>query len=65
MASEGSERVMILLKEIAVLKEQNKAADPNGSDEQVHQEREQRCEQILNEIKALADQKKSFGSAAD
>jgi hypothetical protein len=62
MASEESERVVILLKEIAVLKEQNKEAGPSGSDEQGHQEREQRCQQILNEIKALADQKKSSGS---
>ena len=64
MASEGAERVMILLKEMAVLKEENKAAGHNGSDEQAHQEREERCKQILNEIQALADEKKkSCGSA--
>ena len=63
--AEGAERVMTLLKEMAVLKEENKAANSKGSEEQAHQERELRCEQILNEIKAMANQQKSLGSTAD
>jgi hypothetical protein len=54
----------ILLQEIAVLKKQNTENEDNPDDsvKQLYGRRERRCEDLTNEIKALAEQKKNTGS---
>lgn len=58
MGSE-SEQVMTLLKELAVLKEQNKDYETNATEaeREEHRLRQQRHDQITQEIKNLAEQK--------
>jgi len=61
MASEASEQMMALLSELAALKELNQQfeANPNQHDSQEHRLRLQRHEEITQDIKALAEQKKN------
>ena len=60
MASEASEQMMALLSELATLKELNREfeANPNQHDPEEHRLRLQRHEEITQDIKALAEQKK-------
>lgn len=60
MGSETSEQVMALLKELAMLKEQDKVyeANPTEGNYEEHRVRQQRHEEITAEIKALAKQSK-------
>ena len=66
MGSETSEQVMALLKELAVLKELDKAyeANPTEGDYEAHRVRRQRHQEITAEIKALAQQRKDAESSA-
>lgn len=66
MGSETSEQVMALLKEIAVLKELDKAyeANPTEAEHEAYRVRQQRHEEITAEIKALAKQNKETESKA-
>jgi hypothetical protein len=61
MASETSEQMMALLSELAALKELNRKfeANPNQYDPEEHRLRLQRHEEITQDIKALAEQKKN------
>lgn len=56
MGSETSEQVMVLLKELAMLKELDKAyeANPTAGEHEAYRERQQRHQEITAEIKALA-----------
>jgi hypothetical protein len=66
MDSDTSEKVMTLLKELAVLKEQNKEYEANTSkaEQEAHRLRQQRHEEITEEIKSLAEQKKTSEQSA-
>jgi hypothetical protein len=61
MATETSQQVMALLKELAALKEidTNLENESTESERQEHELRQRRKEEIAQEIKALADQKKN------
>ena len=61
MGSHPSEQVMKLLTEIAGLKELNKKyeADPTEADREAYRLRQLRLEEIGQEIKSLAEQKKT------
>lgn len=61
MGSETSEQVMTLLKELAVLKGQDKdyETNPSEAEHEAYRVRQQRHEEITQEIKSLAEQKKS------
>jgi hypothetical protein len=61
VGSETSEQVMALLNELSVLKELNKKyeADPNEPERAAHVQRQQRQTEITEEIKSLAERKKS------
>jgi hypothetical protein len=60
MGSESSEQVLALLGELSVLKELNQKyeASPSATEEEAHRQRQQRHEEITQEIKALAERKK-------
>lgn len=66
MGSETSEQVMALLKELAMLKELDKAyeANPIESEHEAYRVRQQRHEEITAEIKALAEQSKDAEQSA-
>jgi hypothetical protein len=57
---ETSEQVMVLLKELALLKELNEAyaANPTEAEYEAHRLRQQRRAQITAEIKILAKRNK-------
>ena len=59
MSSETSEQVMALLKELAMLKELDKAyeANPTEGEHEAYRLRRQRHEEITTEIKALASER--------
>jgi len=61
MGSDASEQVMALLSELAGLKELDKKyeADPVESDREAYRLRQLRLEEITQEIKSLAEQKKT------
>ena len=61
MGSDASEQVMALLSELAGLKELNQKyeADPVESDREAYRLRQLRLEEITQEIKSLAEQKKT------
>ncbi len=65
MGSETSEQVMALLKELAVLKELDKAyeANPTGDEHDAYRVRQQRHGEITAEIKALAEQSRDAESS--
>jgi hypothetical protein len=56
MGSETSEQVMVLLQELALLKELDKAyeANPTEAEHEAYRVRQRRHEEITAEIKALA-----------
>ncbi|HEY3973117.1 MAG TPA: hypothetical protein VGM18_08945 [Candidatus Sulfotelmatobacter sp.] len=56
MASEASERVITLLQELKMLKEQNQDYESNPSEDgrEEHLLRQKRHEEITDEIKAVA-----------
>ena len=60
MGSESSEQVLALLGELSVLKELNQKyeATPSAPEEEAYRQRQQRHEEITQEIKALAERKK-------
>ena len=60
MGSEASERMMALLSELSTVKELNRQfeASPNENEEDAQRLRQQRQEEIAQEIKALAEEKK-------
>ena len=66
MGTETSEQVMVLLKELSVLKELDTEFEnrPTESQRDEHQLRQQRKEEIVQAIKTLADQKKSTNQVA-
>ena len=61
MATEISQQVMALLKELSMLKEMdsNSETAPDESQPCEHQLRQRRKHEIMEEIKALAEQKKN------
>jgi hypothetical protein len=61
MGSESSDQVLALLKELAVLKEKNQhyEANPSEAERDEYRVRQLRHEEIAEEIKALAESKKS------
>jgi hypothetical protein len=64
MSNHESEQVLILLKELSFLKELDaryEAGFKTESEREAHRLRQQRRQEIGDEIKALADQKKSDG----
>ena len=67
MGREGSDQMMALLQELAMLKEANAAfeANPTESEREAYRLRQQRRGDIGLEIKALADQKKAEQSASE
>src|SRR5579863_7255768 len=73
MGSEASDRMMTLLQELSALKQLDQQSDatPSGSEKKDGSEkkgelrlRQQRCEEITEEMKALAEQKKNSGSSS-
>jgi len=60
MATETSQQVMALLKELSMLKELDTTPESEAteSEQNEHALRQQRKEEIVQEIKALAEQKK-------
>jgi hypothetical protein len=64
MGGEISEQVMVLLKELALLKELDKAyeANPTVIECKAYRARKQRNEEIRAEIRALAQLSKDAGS---
>jgi hypothetical protein len=67
LSSEESDQVLALLQELAMLKEADAAfeANPAESEREAHRLRQQRREDIGEEIKALAEQKKAEQSAPE
>lgn len=65
MSSETSEQMMALLQELSRLKELKRQfeANPSGSDQEAQRQCDQRHEEITQEMKALAQQKKAAESA--
>ena len=60
MATETSQQVMALLKELSMLKELDTTeSEASESERNEHALRQQRKEEIVQEIKALAEQKKT------
>ena len=62
MGSDKSVQVLTLLKEISVLKEldiEYQAGLKTQSEQDAHRQRQQRHQEITEEIKALAEQKKN------
>ena len=62
MSSSESEQVLILLKELSVLKQldgEYESGSKTESDADAHRQRQQRHHEITEEIKALADQKQN------
>jgi hypothetical protein len=61
VGSETSEQVMALLNELSALKELNKKyeGDQSGPEKESHLQRQQRQTEITEEIKTLAERKKS------
>jgi hypothetical protein len=59
MSSSESEQVLALLQELSVLKELDKACESAPQTESEQRLRHQRQEEIMEEIKALAEQKKN------
>ena len=62
MSSSQSEQVLTLLKELSVLKELDSGYEGGskmGNERTAHQLRQQRHREIIEEIKALAEQKKT------
>lgn len=55
MSSHESEQVLSLLQELSVLKELGKTSEAGPTEQRL---REQRCAEILEEIKTVAQQKK-------
>ena len=66
MGSGTSEQVMALLKELAVLKELDKAYEANPSEDEhdAYRVRQQRHDEITAQIKALARQSNEAESSA-
>jgi hypothetical protein len=67
MGSDDSVQVLTLLKEISVLKEldsEYEAGPKTQVDQDTHRQRQQRHQEIGEEIKALAEQKKNDESMA-
>ena len=66
MGSESSKQVMALLSELSVLNELNRnyEAAPSAPEEGAYRQRQQRHEEITQEIKALAERKKHGESAS-
>ena len=66
MGSDASEQVMALLTELAGLKEINRQyeADPTEADREAYRLRQLRIEEIGQEIKSLAEQKKTAEGAS-
>jgi len=67
MGSDDSVQVLTLLKEISVLKEldsEYEAGPKTQFDQDTHRQRQQRHQEIGEEIKALAEQKKNDESMA-
>jgi hypothetical protein len=65
MSNPESEQVLTLLKELSLLKELDaryEAGLKTESEREAHRLRQQRHQEIAEEIKALADQKKSDGA---
>jgi hypothetical protein len=59
MGSHESEQVLTLLKELSMLKELGSGYDTDPKNESEPDAHQQRRQEIAEEIKALADQKKS------
>jgi hypothetical protein len=62
MSSHESEQVLIFLKELSVLKEldsEYEGGPKTESEQDTHRLRQQRHQEIADEIKALAEQKKN------
>lgn len=61
MGSEASDEMMVLLTELAGLKEliRKYEEDPTADDREAYQQRQLRLEEIKREIKSLAEQKKA------
>ncbi len=61
MGSEASEHMMTRLKELALLKEQDKLYETNPAEgeQEAYQLRQQRHEEIAEEIKSLAEPKEN------
>jgi hypothetical protein len=58
MGSDESERVLALLKELSVLKEQDSKSDGDSATDSERDARRLRQQEIAEEIKALAEEKK-------
>jgi len=67
MGSEASDRMMTLLQELSALKQFDQGSDAtpheSGKKEEEQRLRQQRHEEITEEMKALAEQKKNSGSS--
>lgn len=63
MGNETSEQVMALLNELSVLKELEKKyeADPSDPEKEGYLQRQRRKTEITEQIKSLAERKKSGG----
>ena len=62
MSGSESEQVLILLKELSVLKQldsEYESGSKTNPDRDAHRQRQQRHQEITEEIKALASQKKN------
>ncbi|HUB02804.1 MAG TPA: hypothetical protein VL983_08960 [Terriglobales bacterium] len=61
MATETSQQVMALLKELSILKEIDTKLEVDSAEShpEEHQLRQQRKQEILQQIKTLAEQKKN------
>ena len=61
MSSEASDEMMALLTELAGLKELNRKyeEDPAADDHEAYQARQRRLEEIKEEMKSLAEQKRT------
>lgn len=62
MSGQESEQVLILLKELSVLKQldnEYESCSKTNPDQDAHRRRQQRHQEITEEIKALADQKQN------
>jgi hypothetical protein len=66
MATETSDQVMALLQELSMLKKADTDLKelPSQSEQEEHNLREKRKQEIVEEIKALADQKKDDDQAS-
>lgn len=64
MSSPESEQVLALLQELSVLKELDKACETAPQTDSEQRLRQQRQQEIMDEIKSLAEQKKNARNQA-